>query len=80
MEIPHDKYVILGMGVAGRSDLNKKTLRLNMLDMDNIDIHINIGYPENEEPDSDKVIDLLKSDRVKIISSFAFIKQTEKIS
>ena len=25
-EIPHDEYVILGMGVAGRTNLNKKTL------------------------------------------------------
>jgi hypothetical protein len=69
-EIPHDEYVILGMGVAGRTNLNKKTLRLNMLDMDNIDIDIKVGYPENEEVDSNKVISLLKSDRVKIISSF----------
>lgn len=69
-EIPHDEYVILGMGVAGRTNLNKKTLRLDMLDMDNIDIDIKVGYPENEEVDSNKVISLLKSDRVKIISSF----------
>lgn len=69
-EIPHDEYVILGMGVASRTNLNKKTLRLDMLDMDNIDINIRVGYPENEKVDSDKVISLLKSDRVKIISSF----------
>ena len=68
-EIPHNEYVILGMGVEGKFELNKKTLRMDMLSMGNINLHIDIGHPENEEPDSDKVIDLLKSDRVKTISS-----------
>jgi hypothetical protein len=69
-EIPNDEYVILGMSVEGRTELNKKTLTLSMLHMDNINISINIGSPENETPDPNDVINLLKSERVKIISSF----------
>lgn len=69
-EIPNDEYVILGMGVEGRTELNKKTLTLSMLHMDNINISINIGSPENETPDPNDVINLLKSERVKVISSF----------